>query len=192
MEDAFSANAREDLQANFAAGIRPCGKCGRYLFRKQGCCYVKCPDCCYAECWCCGKDISHTSEAFNNHGCNPDALFEQEQRDVTKPNSLLCSMASGASCVIAYCPDWTVLQLKQEIQRKTGVNTDQVTTLTYAGATLDNSKRLVDCKIRPKSTVVLSLQQFVVGKPWVWHWHCHEFCRIAVLNWVIASLGCFQ
>jgi hypothetical protein len=168
MEDQLTPDAKAEVQARMESGIRPCGKCRRQLEKKVGCCYVKCDECKRGECWICGNEIPHTSEACNNHGCKPEALLAKEaavlsakQQAVTKPNSLLVTLLTGETVTVTYSPDWTVLQLKQELQRKTQLSPSQMSTLTHTGTPLDDRKKLTDYKLRSKSTLVLTVP--VVG-----------------------------
>jgi hypothetical protein len=157
------ADERADVSARYAADVRPCGNCREQLKREAGCNYVICPKCQTGQCWLCGKAIPHTSEALQNHGCNPQASLEQEirimgakQRAVTNPKSVIVQMPVGPLQTIEYVPNKTVLEAKREIQKKANVPIGDLATLTHTGTILDDSKTLAESRIRPKSLLVVT------------------------------------
>jgi hypothetical protein len=162
----MSSQVREEVIARFKGGIRPCRGCRIEVEKVTGCGWVKCPNCGRGQCWFCGKEIPHTTQDVNNHGCNPNGLLEWVieivKGIVPTPlpgrSEVLITTFTGATIKILFSPEWTVLQLKQAIQRSTGYDFNQLGMLTYAGKPLDNGMRLAQYQIRNCSNLVLKTQ----------------------------------
>jgi hypothetical protein len=154
---------RADVVERFNGGVRPCRYCGSEIRKNGGCYFVRCPNCSRGQCWYCGKVIVDTWEACLNHGCAPNNLLEWEvsrlqfpEQRTQRGNQVIVTTQTGVVVTVLYSPDWTVAQLKQAIQMKTGISVSQMATLTYGGRSLSDGVRLAQCAIRNRSTVVLT------------------------------------
>jgi hypothetical protein len=79
-----------------------------------------------------------------------------QTQTVAGRQELVVTTFNGEAIKIIFSPDWTVQQLKQTIQEKTGLNDEQMGLMRFGGRPLANGLRLAQCNIRNHSTVVLA------------------------------------
>jgi hypothetical protein len=106
---------------------------------------------------------------MRNHDCTPNSVLEfaltrykdietKTTKEISKGKAVIVTLLTGQLISILYSPDWTILQLKEAIQRKTGIDLGEMNTLTQYGKPLGDSLKLINTSIQHLSTLVLSTQ----------------------------------
>jgi hypothetical protein len=81
---------------------------------------------------------------------------QETRRTDAKTMTIIVTTFDGTDVSVCCTPDITVEELKTRIQQKTGINANNMKSLTYGGKVLQNGLQIRQYQIRNQSSIIFT------------------------------------